>query len=170
MSSRCVHQPDTWRWPTGVSSFRFSTQPLLQCVEATLPRRSPSGSQPCRMRFTWRSACTANARLGQEGEGRGGAGSRGEDPLALLAQLALRPDVPVERHGGDPEFAAERGHGGIAVRHRRPGLSTARTSCRRCARAAVSPPGCVRGSASARTRPAPRRCRTRGGRGMAPHP
>ena len=28
--------------------------------------------------------------------------SRGEDLLALLAQLALRPDVPVERHGGDP--------------------------------------------------------------------
>ena len=32
--------------------------------------------------------------------------------------LALRPDVPVERHGGDPEFTAERGHGGVAVRHR----------------------------------------------------
>ena len=30
----------------------------------------------------------------------------------------LRPDVPVERHGGDPEFAAERGHGGVTVRHR----------------------------------------------------
>ena len=28
--------------------------------------------------------------------------SRGEDLLALLAQLALRPDVPVERHGVDP--------------------------------------------------------------------
>ena len=38
-----------------------------------------------------------------------------EDFLALLAQLALRSDVPVERHGGDPEFAAERGHGGVAV-------------------------------------------------------
>ena len=36
----------------------------------------------------------------------------------MLAQLALRSDVPVERHGGDPEFAAERGHGGVAVRHR----------------------------------------------------
>ena len=33
----------------------------------------------------------------------------------MLAQLALRPDVPVERHGGDPEFAAERGHGGVAA-------------------------------------------------------
>ena len=44
--------------------------------------------------------------------------SRGEDLLALLAQLALRPDVPVERHGSDPEFAAECGHGGITVRHR----------------------------------------------------
>ena len=43
------------------------------------------------------------------------ADSRGENLLALLAQLALRPDVPVERHGGDPEFAAERGHGGVAV-------------------------------------------------------
>ena len=30
------------------------------------------------------------------------ADSRGEDLLALLAQLALRPDVPVERHGVDP--------------------------------------------------------------------
>ena len=36
----------------------------------------------------------------------------------MLAQLALRPDVPVERHGDDSEFAAERGHGGVAVRHR----------------------------------------------------
>ena len=44
--------------------------------------------------------------------------SRGEDFLALRAQLALRPDVPVERHGIDPEFTAERGHGGVAVRHR----------------------------------------------------
>ena len=46
------------------------------------------------------------------------SGSGGEDLLALLAQLALRPDVPVERHGGDPEFAAECGHGRVAVRHR----------------------------------------------------
>ena len=37
-------------------------------------------------------------------------GSRGDDLLALLAQLSLRPDVPVERHGLDPEFAAEHGH------------------------------------------------------------
>ena len=36
----------------------------------------------------------------------------------LLAQLALRPDVPVERHGPDPEFAAECRHRGVAVRHR----------------------------------------------------
>ena len=43
------------------------------------------------------------------------AGSRSEDLLALLAQLALRPDVPVERHGGDPELSAECGHGGVAV-------------------------------------------------------
>ena len=46
------------------------------------------------------------------------SGSTGEDLLAVLAQLALRPDVPVERHGADPEFTAERGHGGVAVRHR----------------------------------------------------
>ena len=45
-------------------------------------------------------------------------GSGGENLLALLAQLALRPDVPVERHGGDPEVAAECGHRGVAVRHR----------------------------------------------------
>ena len=36
----------------------------------------------------------------------------------MLAQLALWPDVPVERHGIDPEFTAELGHGGVAVRHR----------------------------------------------------
>ena len=36
----------------------------------------------------------------------------------MLAQLALWPDVPVERHGIDPEFTAERGHGRVAVRHR----------------------------------------------------
>ena len=44
--------------------------------------------------------------------------SGGEDLLALLAQLALRPDVPVERHGPDPKFAAECGHGRVTVRHR----------------------------------------------------
>ena len=33
--------------------------------------------------------------------------SSDEDLLALLAQLPLRPDVPVERHGPDTEFAAE---------------------------------------------------------------
>ena len=44
------------------------------------------------------------------------ADSRGENLLALLAQPALRPDVPVERHGGDPKFAAERGHGGVDLR------------------------------------------------------
>ena len=38
------------------------------------------------------------------------SGSGGEDLLALLAQLSLRPDVPVERHRLDPEFAAEPGH------------------------------------------------------------
>ena len=30
----------------------------------------------------------------------------GEDLFTLLAQLALRADVPVERHGLDAEFAA----------------------------------------------------------------
>ena len=35
------------------------------------------------------------------------SGSGGEDLLALLAQLALRPDVPVERHRIGPEFTAE---------------------------------------------------------------
>ena len=45
-------------------------------------------------------------------------GSGGEDLLALLAQLALQPDVPVERHGVNPEFAAECGHGRVTVRHR----------------------------------------------------
>ena len=44
--------------------------------------------------------------------------SRGEDFLALRAQLALRPNVLVERHGPDPEFAAECGHGGVTVGHR----------------------------------------------------
>ena len=34
--------------------------------------------------------------------------SGGKDLLALLAQLALRPDVPVERHGFDPELSAFR--------------------------------------------------------------
>ena len=43
----------------------------------------------------------------------------------MLAQLALRPDVPVERHGVDPEFPAECGHGRVTVRHR--GLGQPRT-------------------------------------------
>ena len=45
-------------------------------------------------------------------------GSGVEDLLALTAQLALRSDVPVERHGFYPEFSAEFGHGGVAVSHR----------------------------------------------------
>ena len=61
------------------------------------------------------------ATLGRQPHGPARADSRGADLLALLAQLALRPDVPVARHGGDPEFTAECGHGGVAVRHR--GLS-----------------------------------------------
>ena len=44
-------------------------------------------------------------------------GSAGEDLLALLAQLALRPDVPVERHGFDAELPAQFGHRCVAVRH-----------------------------------------------------
>ena len=38
--------------------------------------------------------------------------------LALLAQLALRADVPVERHRPDAELPAQRGHRRVAVRHR----------------------------------------------------
>ena len=45
-------------------------------------------------------------------------GSGGEDLLALLAQQAQWPDVPVERHGCDPELSAEFGHGGVAAGHR----------------------------------------------------
>ena len=46
--------------------------------------------------------------------------SGGEDLLVLLALLALRPDIPVERHGFDPELSAECGHGGVDLRvHRR---------------------------------------------------
>ena len=37
--------------------------------------------------------------------------------MALLAQLALRADVPVERHWPDAEFAAQCGHRRVAVRH-----------------------------------------------------
>ena len=55
---------------------------------------------------------------GERSRRRRRGGSGGEDLLALLAQLVLRPDVPVERYGFDPEFAAECGHGGVAVRHR----------------------------------------------------
>ena len=60
----------------------------------------------------------------------------------LPGGVALRPDVPVERHGIDPEFTAERGHGSVAVRHRRPGpaasgFSTTRTSRRRSVREAA---------------------------------
>ena len=39
--------------------------------------------------------------------------SGGEDLLVPLARLALRPDVPVERHGFDPELSAECGQGGV---------------------------------------------------------
>ena len=64
--------------------------------------------------------------------------------LALLAQLVLRADVPVERHRPDAEFADTvrtptcRGapsRPGPAA----PGLSTARTSSRPCDRGPVRP-------------------------------
>ena len=38
------------------------------------------------------------------------SGSGGEDLLALLTQLPLRPDVSVERHRPDTEFAAQFRH------------------------------------------------------------
>ena len=46
------------------------------------------------------------------------SGSGGEDLLALLAQLSLRPDVPVERHRPDTELPAEFGHRCVTVGHR----------------------------------------------------
>ena len=46
------------------------------------------------------------------------SGSGGEDLLALLAQLTLRPDVPVERHRPDTELPAEFGHRCVTVGHR----------------------------------------------------
>ena len=49
------------------------------------------------------------------------SGSGGEDLLALFTQLALRSDVPVERHRPDAEFSAQFGHRRVAVGHR--GLS-----------------------------------------------
>ena len=41
---------------------------------------------------------------------RGSSGSGCENLLALLPQLALRADVPVERYRPDAELAAQRGH------------------------------------------------------------
>ena len=77
------------------------------------------------------------------------SGSGGEDLLALLTQLVLRSDVPVERHRPDAEFAAEFGHRRVAVGHRGLGrphlgfrqreLPAALASARPCGRAAVSP-------------------------------
>ena len=49
---------------------------------------------------------------------RAGFRFRSRGSSGLLAQLALRSDVPVERHGFDTELPAKRGHGGVAVRHR----------------------------------------------------
>ena len=53
----------------------------------------------------------------------------------MLAQLALRPNVPVERHGFDPEFTAERGHRRVTVRHR--GLGQPHLGFRQCERPAA---------------------------------
>ena len=49
------------------------------------------------------------------------SGLGGEDLLALLTQLALGSDVPVERHRPDAEFSAQFEHRRVAVGHR--GLS-----------------------------------------------
>ena len=65
----------------------------------------------------FRAADTKTAGGCPAGDGRSGAGSRSEDLLALLAQLALRPDVSVERHGLDPEITAQRGHRRVTVGH-----------------------------------------------------
>ena len=67
----------------------------------------------------------------------------------MLAQLALRPDVPVERHGGDPEFAAERGHGGVTVRHR--SLGQPHLGFRQRERPAAVSPARVRSRISSRS-------------------
>ena len=50
------------------------------------------------------------------------SGSGAQDLPALLPQLALRADVPVERHRPDAELAAQLGHRRVAVRHRGLGL------------------------------------------------
>ena len=82
----------------------------------------------------------------------------GEDLLTLLAQLALGPDVSVERHGLDPEFAAQVGYLRCRGGPSRPGpaapvLSTARTSCRPCGHGPARPlsPAIVRSRISSRS-------------------
>ena len=70
------------------------------------------------------------------------------------------PTAGCLREGANPTFAGDLGQPHL-------GPSKARTSCRPCVREPARPrarPGCVRGSATARTRPAPRRCRIRGSR------
>ena len=59
------------------------------------------------------------------------SGSGGEDLLALFTQLALRSEVPVERHRPDAEFAAQFGHRRVAVGHRGLGQTSSAVRSRR---------------------------------------
>ena len=70
--------------------------------------------------------------------GRDGLGSGGENLLALLAQLALRPDVPVERHGG------------VACRSVVISLSSMSATVRATAVAAARSPSLLTGTAASR--------------------
>ena len=107
------------------------------------PSRSmPQGGLRLRLRCATTAALVDAGRLPEPGCLREGArsyakvkhvlsqrrgcrttGSGGEDLLALLAQLTLRPDVPVERHRPDTELPAEFGHKGVrgTATHREPG-------------------------------------------------
>ncbi len=78
--------------------------------------------------------------------------------MPLLTQLALRSDVPVERHRADPEFAAQFGHRRVAVGHRdlsQPhlGFRQRELSCRPCVREPARPlsPATVRSRISSRS-------------------
>ena len=116
---------------TGIESDNDSVTPVgLQCELNPADNALPSPASPNHAnRFTdvqlggfhglfagggeiLRSASDRGASLSKH------SGSGGGDLLALLAQLALRPDVPIERHGFDPDLSAECGHGGVALSHR----------------------------------------------------
>ena len=88
-----------------------------RCRQRPRPRRRGRGGRLGRAGWLPGFAAAPHRDARTPGEPDADRGS--EDLLVVLPQLALRADVPVERHRPDAELPAQRGHRRVAVRHGR---------------------------------------------------